>query len=544
MNQNRAFTGFFILMLLCVSLKTLAQEKEEKEVFFNLSSPYHTIVTHLINLQPETYNPDYSARTIGGNLEIQKRQEIAIKIKRIFDGEGIYIDPEIIPRNENYNDSSGNVIRHRYVITSKLPDLYLEKVGNEWLYSEYSVRKVYEIYRNIYPFGTDKLMNILPKAGGSQVMGLYVWQLFGMLILILTSVILFKLLNFVFERFIVRILKKLGYHNTAKNFVVAVAKPISTMSIIFLLIVFTPVLQLPIQVAKYVVLILRGLWPLFLTLVFYKLIDLISIYFERLASKTETTLDDQLVPLLRKALKAFVIIVGVLFILNNLDFNIWPLLTGLSIGGLAFALAAQDTIKNFFGSLMIFIDKPFQIGDWITSSDIDGTVEEVGFRSTRIRTFRNSVTSVPNGKLADLTIDNHGLRIYRRFFTQIAITYDTPAERIELFVQGLRRIVENHEFTRKDYYEVHLNELANSSLNVMFYIFFKVPSWSDELRCRHEIIIEIIKLAELLSIRFAFPTQTLHMETFPDKMSLTPHLKPVDSDLKARLDSFFKKPKP
>jgi MscS family membrane protein len=245
-----------------------------------------------------------------------------------------------------------------------------------------------------------------------------------------------------------------------------------------------------------------------------------------------------MVPLVRKTLKSFIVIVGGLFILENLNIPILPLLTGLSIGGLAFALAAQDTIKNFFGSLMIFIDKPFQFGDWITSGDIDGTVEEVGFRSTRIRTFRNSVVYVPNGNLADSTIDNHGLRKYRRFYTQIAMTYDTPAELIELFVEGLKKIVEVHPNTRKDNYNIYFNDMADSSLNVMFYIFFNVPNWGDELKARHEVLIEVVKLAEKLGVNFAFPTQTLHIENLPGQASLSPKYDSKEV-LKKKLSAYF-----
>jgi MscS family membrane protein len=247
--------------------------------------------------------------------------------------------------------------------------------------------------------------------------------------------------------------------------------------------------------------------------------------------------------LLRKALKIFVIIVGALAILSNLNIDIIPLLTGLSIGGLAFALAAQDTLKNFFGSIMIFIDKPFQIGDWITSGTIDGTVEEVGFRATRVRTFRNSVTYVPNSLIADKTVDNHGLRMYRRFYTQIAINYDTPADVINVFVEGLRKIVDDHPHTGKDNYHVYLNDMADSSLNVIFYIFFELPTWGDELRCRHEVLIEIIKLAEGLGVNFAFPTSTLHMETFPEKKGNSPVYEKNPSILKKQLQTFLKKPK-
>jgi MscS family membrane protein len=265
----------------------------------------------------------------------------------------------------------------------------------------------------------------------------------------------------------------------------------------------------------------------------------VSAYFSHLASKTESTLDDQLVPLIRKTLKALVIIVGTLFVLRDgLNFDILPFLTGISIGGVAIALAAQDTIKNFFGSVMIFIDKPFQVGDWVTSGEIDGTVEEVGFRSTRIRTFRNSVMYVPNGKIADAVVDNHGLRQYRRFFTTLTITYDTPPELIEEFVKGLQEIVLAHPKTRKDYFNIFFNNLSAYSQDVMFYIFFEVPTWPEELKARHEILLQIVKLAKALGVRFAFPTQTLHMESFPEKSGLTPTY-PGETEYKARLGKFI-----
>src|SRR5690606_20862549 len=161
------------------------------------------------------------------------------------------------------------------------------------------------------------------------------------------------------------------------------------------------------------------------------------------------------------------------------------------------------------------------------------------FRSTRIRTFRNSVTYVPNGKLADLVIDNHGLRQYRRFYTQIAIPYKTPPDLVELFIEGLRKIVENHPHTRKDYYHVYVNDMAAYSINIMFYIFFSVPTWAEELKGRHEIILAIIRLAEKLGISFALPSQTLHMESFPGQQPLSPKYEKDMAKLKTEMEGFL-----
>jgi MscS family membrane protein len=164
---------------------------------------------------------------------------------------------------------------------------------------------------------------------------------------------------------------------------------------------------------------------------------------------------------------------------------------------------------------MIFVDKPFQIGDWVSGNNIDGTVEEVGFRSTRIRTFRDSVQYVPNGTIADLIIDNHGERNYRRFNTSIGLTYDTSTEKIQHFVDDLKKIILDHPKTIKTNYQVHLNKFSASSLDILFYVFFKVDDWSEELAVRHEIMLEIIRKAEQLEVKFAFPSQSLYVEQMP-----------------------------
>ena len=519
------------------------QEQDEEVLEYNLTSPYYTIFTHLNYLEDDNYFPFVAAKSINPEIFSEEEAiEIVAKLKQIYIGEGLHIEFDEIPRDRDYLDTLLYASPlHRYIILPRFPEIYLEKEGERWFYSKHTCEQVAEIHSRIYPFGTANLLKILPRLGERQILGIYLWQHITILLLILFSFFIYKLFTLIFEKLIIGVMTNFRYREKARKYILPVARPFSLLMVIWFLVNFVPLIQLPTTSGKYVVLILKAGWPVFGTVFFYRFVDILALYFARLASKTETSLDDQIVPLVRKALKVFVAIVGSLYILNNLNVDIVPLLAGLSIGGLAFALAAQDTIKNFFGSIMIFVDKPFQTGDWITSGDIDGTVEEVGFRSTRIRTFRNSVTSVPNGKMADLTIDNHGLRIYRRFSTSIAITYDTPADLIQLFVDGLKKIVEAHPQTRKDFYQIHLNSFADSSLNIMFYIFFTVPTWDEELLCRHEVMLEIIKLSEKLGVRFAFPTQTLHVETFPGKKSLTPEYTESTPQLKAKMEAYLKK---
>ena len=248
----------------------------------------------------------------------------------------------------------------------------------------------------------------------------------------------------------------------------------------------------------------------------YGLVGVFTDYLRTLADKTDSMLDDQLVPLVKKALRIFVVVMGLLVMFQNLGVEVMSVLAGLGLGGLAFALAAKDTCANLFGSVMILLDRPFHIGDWVIIGKTEGSVESIGFRSTRIRTFYNSVISVPNSVLANANIDNMGRREYRRIKAFFGVTYDTPPAKIEAFIDGIKKIIEEHPTTRKDYYHVCFNSYGDFSLNIMLYCFLKVPDWGVELRDKEQIYLDILRLAEDLGVEFAFPTETLHLESMPE----------------------------
>ena len=526
----------FLLFFTAFNL-SLAQTDSLPDQF---ESPYEAVFNHLKYLQEENYNPAQAAKSLSrSGFDQEELEQLAIELKQIFDGSGNYIYLEDIPKETEYYDSTAS--KKRYVLFAEFPEVYVQKENGGWVYSGKTVQNIDQIHKSVYPFGTDKLLNLLPKLGSKKYIGLHLWQLLGGLIIITVAFALHLILTLVFRLVIFKLLHKYGKVDLANNLILPVAKPFSLLIVFAFVSLLIPTLQLPIAISKYLILAVGALLPLFGTLFFYKMVDVLGAYLKKAAERTQNTLDDQLVPLLRKILKTFVILVGIMAILDGLKFDIWPLITGLSIGGLAVALAAQDTLKNFFGSVMIFVDRPFQIGDWITSDDVDGTVEEVGFRSTRIRTFRDSLMYVPNSVISNRTVDNHGKRQYRRYFTKLAITYDTPADLIEVFVKGVEKIVLNHPETRKDSYNIFLNDYGASSLDVMLYIFFKVPSWNEELRCRQEIMLSVNRLAERLGVRFAFPTQTLMVEQLPGKLSLTPQYNQTKEEMQKEMEAFVEK---
>ena len=169
---------------------------------------------------------------------------------------------------------------------------------------------------------------------------------------------------------------------------------------------------------------------------------------------------------------------------------------------------------------MIFLDKPFHIDDWIEAGGFSGTVEEVGFRSTRVRAADTSIFQIPNSKLAEITINNKGLRLYRRYNTNLGLRYDTPPELIEAFVKGVREIIIAHPETRSESYNVEFTGFGDSALLIMINVYFKSLEWGVEQSSKHRLHMAILKLAAALKVQFAFPSTTLFIEEFPEKKSL------------------------
>ena len=248
----------------------------------------------------------------------------------------------------------------------------------------------------------------------------------------------------------------------------------------------------------------------------YRLVDVAAAVLAARAKETTGKFDDLIVPFFRKSLKALVTVFGLVFIADVLEVGIGSLLAGIGIGGLALALAAQDAVKNFFGSLLVILDRPFHVGDSVVVSGVEGTVTEVGFRSTRIRTFYDSEITLPNGNLISAAVDNYGARRYRRWKTMLSLTYDTPPAKIEEFCEGVRELILNHPDTRKDSFHVYLNEFAPASLDVILYMFFEVPDWKTELAGKQSLGLDILRLAERIGVEFAFPTQTLYVHRAED----------------------------
>jgi MscS family membrane protein len=244
----------------------------------------------------------------------------------------------------------------------------------------------------------------------------------------------------------------------------------------------------------------------------FKLIDVVGHFIYKTTEKTRSKLDDQLAPLIVKSLRVFVITLGILFILNNFGYNIGSLLAGLGIGGLAFALAAQDTVSNLFGSFTIFSDKPFHIGDWIEIGDFEGTVEEVGFRSTRIRRFDQAQVTVPNSQFIKNGVINYSAMKKRRIKFNLGVTYETTASQMTEVVEGIKQIIKEDLRFDHNFYMVHFTDFGDYALSIFVYCFTKTTVWDEYLTVREEFHLKIMQMLEEMGVEIAFPTQTVYVE--------------------------------
>ena len=242
-----------------------------------------------------------------------------------------------------------------------------------------------------------------------------------------------------------------------------------------------------------------------------RITDALATLLAERAKRSETTFDDQLVPLFRKSAKVFIGLVAFLLVAQNLGYSVSGLIAGLGIGGLAVALAAKDTIANLFGSVTILIDRPFRVGDWITLQGADGVVEEIGLRSTRIRTFAKTVVSIPNEELANSTVENHTLMPKRRIKFNVGVTYDATVGQMREAVARIEGYLRGNPDIDQVFMLVKFTTFSDSSLDIFVYCFTGTTDWTEHLSVKQDVNLAIMEILEDLGLQIAFPTRTLHL---------------------------------
>jgi len=231
-----------------------------------------------------------------------------------------------------------------------------------------------------------------------------------------------------------------------------------------------------------------------------------------LAEKTKSKLDDQLIPVVRKLAKGAVILIGAVIILSNFGVDILPLVAGLGIGGLAIAFAAQKTVEDMFGGLSIFVSKPFTVGDAVKVSGVEGVIEAVGIRNTKIRDWDGRINTLPNSDVVSGTILNISSEANRRVSVKLGLTYSTSYSQMEKAMKVLKEIVNKHKDCQNDPRTV-FKEYDNSSMNIWFVYY--ITNIKRKFDVMSEINMEILKQFEKAKLSFAFPSQSVYIESMP-----------------------------
>ncbi len=238
---------------------------------------------------------------------------------------------------------------------------------------------------------------------------------------------------------------------------------------------------------------------------------ILDLVIKPMVCKTQTQYDDQLIHLLGKLLKVTAIILAIIIALDNFGVDVFTLLAGLGIGGLAFAFAAQKTISNAFGGLTILLSKPFVLGDTIDYSGTIGTVEEISIMHTRLRNLDKRVVTVPNSDIAESMVTNISSAPKRKTVWKIGVTYKTSIAKIEKAKKIIEKAIEDCKLCDKKPI-IAFDEYGDFSLNLLVVFFTKTGNWGDMVKAKDEVGLKIKKEFEKAKIDFAFPTQTIHLE--------------------------------
>lgn len=342
-----------------------------------------------------------------------------------------------------------------------------------------------------------------------QIYGFDVAQLSeSFLIVILTMIFRTAIARSIFRYFIGRTERN---HQPLRNALLAqLEPPFSTFILLFGLFLGVKVLPMEGGTAAFVTNVYKAGT---MVIIAWGLVRLTDLFIDALTARAKTQKSSLtgFMPLIKKSIKIFIVIVGGLMVIDNLGYKVGGILATLGIGGAAIAFASKDTVANFFGSLCIVLDRPFKVGDWIKIGEkINGDVISIGLRSTRIKTFFATIVSIPNSVLANEVIDNWSRMPKRRVKQNIGLNYGTPPDTMHVIVEDIRKLLREDKDVNQDFIMVNFTDFGESSLDITVYYFTKTTNWLQYLDVRQKINIEIMKIVASRGSSIAFPSRALY----------------------------------
>jgi len=340
-----------------------------------------------------------------------------------------------------------------------------------------------------------------------------VWRWVTFFVAILLSLIIGRLARFLLVRASERMLSR--KREWTAVLLKALSRPavMLAFAVVAFLVVRAGVLVLPEVLASAFETATRVLLAVAVGYSIYSMVDVVDHQLGRVAARTQSKVDDMLVPLVGKSIRITILVLVVLQVVQAISTKpITSILAGLGVGGLAVALAGQDTIKNFFGSMVIVADKPFEIGDRIIVDGHDGPVETVGFRSTKLRTLDGHLVTVPNAEMVNKTIQNIGKRPFIKHVANIGITYDTPPDKVDEALSIVRELLKDHEGMDPEFPpRVYFNAFNDWSLNILVILWYHPPAYWDYMAFIENFNRQLLRRFNDAEISFAFPSQTVYL---------------------------------
>lgn len=296
----------------------------------------------------------------------------------------------------------------------------------------------------------------------------------------------------------------------------AVEPPLRLLLVLFGLYLMLVSLNLPQQVDSFFSHFFHSMFAFSLFWSLYRVVNIFSDFVDEYQGKIANRLSADLALFLIKTVKIVLIVMGFVVIVQEWGYNFTGFLASLGLGGLAFALAAKDTAANLFGSLVIFSDKPFDVGDWIQTPSVEGTVESIGIRSTRVRTFAKALVAVPNATLANSAITNWSRMTMRRIKMTVGLTYSTNSTQMQNILNEIREMLRNDPDINQQTILINFTDFQDSALGIFCYFFTNTTNWQEYLMVRERINLSIMKIVEDNGASFAFPSQSVYIESMPD----------------------------
>ncbi|MBP2243330.1 MscS family membrane protein [Cytobacillus eiseniae] len=242
-----------------------------------------------------------------------------------------------------------------------------------------------------------------------------------------------------------------------------------------------------------------------------------SLLFKRINQKFNTEMDEILLPFISKALRIIIVAISVSIIAEVFGYSISTFVAGLGIGGLAISLAAKDALANLFGGVVIITEKPFSIGDWIMTPSVEGTVEDISFRSTVIRTFSQALVTVPNATLANEPITNWSKMGKRQITFNLKVSYDTTKDQLRNVVHRIETLLKDHPDIHPDTIFVTFDKYMDNGLEIFVYFFTNTTNWGEFLKIKEAINFEVMDILESEGVYVALPTRKLYVDSDVDK---------------------------